>query len=344
MFEKKLTLLEQADEFLSNAIVRKETNWSPYKIKVLDEEVKTTMVDNIVSYMFNDVRQKALAVDFAIIDKSKGDVTELRNFDTIERAIYFIKVKGTFRQKDNAEIVRAVNELDYALKTLIKYKSDFKRGFALNDSLSRYLYNSIVIAIIQGSSYLVAETIELMKSMHGYQIRANDQKTLFKNNHIKSISQFNQMERNGQLSKLFKESHNLAENALLNVGKDVAKRLGTLSGVTKWIAVLGLVGFSLTFIRSIIFLYFNSRVKLSQYLLHLKEFVEMNASTIESDGKKVKEKQEKIAQTLGKLSDRIRVDQNVANDRANNQLEDSNRIIALDTKDSDNSTSSLNLY
>ncbi|AMS01299.1 virion protein [Bacillus phage AR9] len=342
-FEKKTTLLEQNDEFLGGILIREDSEWSKYKIQSLAEDIKSDVTDRVVTNLFSDIKSKALSVDFAIVDKSKGDITRLANYNTISNAISFIK-KGVSGQSDDAQIVKAVSQLEFTLNTLIKYKKDFQRGFMLNDSITRYLYNSIVIAIIQGTSYLVSETVQLTKdNLNLYNVTYRDSKEIFNNNHIKSISVFNQLERKGQLVKLFKESHNLAENTLINIGKDVLKRLSDLGGVTKWIAILGLIGFSLTFIRSIIFLYFNSRVKLSQYLTHLKDFVEMNSSTLEHDAKKVRERQEKIAQALGKLSDRIRVDQNVANDRANSQIEESNKIIAIDNSPSNNSTS-LDLY
>jgi hypothetical protein len=61
-------------------------------------------------------------------------------------------------------------------------------------------------------------------------------------------------------------------------------------------------------------------------LNHLKEFVLMNASTLDNS-KGVRDKQEKIAQQLGKLADVISVDQNVSNDRATSQIDDSNKNI-----------------
>jgi hypothetical protein len=98
-------------------------------------------------------------------------------------------------------------------------------------------------------------------------------------------------------------------------------------------------------IRAIIFMYFDTRVRLSQYLKHLKDFVEMNASTLGTDAKATKEKQMRIASSLGKLADVISVDQNVANDRANSQLEQSNKVIAIGNSDPNSSANTdLDLY
>src|SRR5699024_10109217 len=111
-------------------------------------------------------------------------------------------------------------------------------------------------------------------------------KRLLDSNHLKALKNFNEMEKNNKLSTLFKESQQLNESAVktsMRVGKEILTRLGTMGTPTKIMTVLGLIGFSLTFIRALIFTYYNSRVRISQYLKFLQDFVEMNASTLVTD-------------------------------------------------------------
>jgi uncharacterized protein YlzI (FlbEa/FlbD family) len=226
-------------------------------------------------------------------------------------------------------------------------------GFRMNNALIRFVYNSVVVGLIQGTSFVVAESVEFVKdNINLYKAEVKKSRNIEKNNHIKGIVQFNEMERKGQVVKFFKEvqvfkesADILRENGAISLTADIIKRIASMGTIGKIVTIIGLIGFVLSFTRSFIFMYYNTRVKLSQYLKHLQEFVLMNSSTLGNDAKKTKERQEKIAESLGKLSDLISVDQNVSNDRTNSQVEESNKVTALDNKDADKEEDTdLDLY
>jgi uncharacterized protein YlzI (FlbEa/FlbD family) len=338
MFEQKKTV-GHYDTLLESMLVREETQWTPYKLRSLNETGKTTLADNVVTRLFNDIKSKAMSVDFAFIDDTRGNITKLQNFSSIDNAIKFLQKIDS----KSPELQQVTGELVATMGILQKYSKEFELGFKLNNAVIRYMYNSLVIGLIQGTSFVVAESVEFVKdNLNLYKAQSKPSKNILKNNHIKALSNFNDLERKGQLVKFFRDTQQFKENAIASLS---TKRFGkSFGGVATLLGVLGLIGFVLAFTRSIIFLYYNTRVKLSQYLKHLKDFVEMNASTLGSDAKKVKERQEKMADNLGKLADLISVDQNVSNDRANSQLDESNKIIAIDNKDEQSDNSDLGLY
>jgi uncharacterized protein YlzI (FlbEa/FlbD family) len=351
VYQQKKTIGD-VNTLIESVMVREETGWSPYKVRKLTEEQKSVVAENIVTRLFNDIKSKAMSVDFAPIDASRGDITKLKNHDALANGIkYLVKVSNK-----NEDIKAVALELQMAYNTLVKHKKEFEMGFKMNNSLIRFVYNSVVVGLIQGTSFVVAESVEFVKdNINLYKAEVKKSRNVEKNNHIKGIVQFNEMERKGQVMKFFKEVQTFKESASiiqengvavgLRITSDVVKRIAGMGTIGKIVTIIGLIGFVLSFTRSFIFMYYNTRVKLSQYLKHLQEFVLMNSSTLGNDAKKTKERQEKIAESLGKLSDLISVDQNVSNDRTNSQVEESNKVTALDNKDADKEEDTdLDLY
>jgi len=268
------------DSFLESILLYEGSEWSQYKIRKLNEDEKSAMSKNIVTRLWNDIKNKILHVDFAPVDVTKGDITKLKNYSSLENAIKYLEKISAGKPELN-EIAK---EFSLTMSILKKYKTQFENGFRMNQEYVRFLYNSAVIALIQGTSFTIAESVDFVKdsiNLYKPEIQTSRIKNIKKNNHIISLAQFNELERKGKFIKLFKESETLNESILAG--------LATASLGIKLVASLGLVGFSLTFIRGIVFSYYNARVKLSQYLKHLEEFVNMNASTLGSDAKKTKE-------------------------------------------------------
>jgi hypothetical protein len=340
--------ISHADVLLKEHLLREDTQWTEYKLRTLSEDQKSAVVDNIVTKLFQDIKSKSLSVDFSILDDSKGNIKKVANYKTIDNAINYLHKFANENGKKIPELKEAVEEIQLTFSILHKYSSQFEYGFKYNNSIVRYLYNSLAIAVIQGTSFLVAESVDYVKdNLNLYKAQPKTSKNIARSNYIKSIKTFNTLERKGQLVKFFKETQQFSE---AGIGAVFAGAKATLAGtglpvVGQIIAVIGIIGFVLMSIRAIIFMYFDTRVRLSQYLKHLKDFVEMNASTLATDAKATKEKQMKIASSLGKLADVISVDQNVANDRANSQLEQSNKVIAIGNNDPNSSANTdLDLY
>lgn len=348
MFQRPSTL-NHVDVLLTEHLLVEGSQWTEYKLLSLSEEQKTNFADRIVTRLFNDIKSKALSVDFSILDDTKGDITKLKNYKAISNALsYLNKVANqSDAGKKVPELKDAVNELSLTFSILQKYSPQFKSGYVMNNSIIRYLYTSLSIALIQSTSFLVAESVVFVKdNLNLYKTEVKHSKNISRNNYIKALKNFNTMEKKGQLVKFFKDNQQF--NEAVNLGAIAGKAKGLLNSTGlpifgQVVAVIGLIGFVLMTIRAIIFTYFDTRVRLSQYLKHLKDFVEMNASTLGTDARTIKERQEKIAVSLGKLSDVISVDQNVANDRANSQLEQSNKILAIGG-DTNSTSTDLDLY
>jgi hypothetical protein len=314
---------------LTETLVREGSIWSPYKIRVLEESQKSVVADNVVTKLFNDVKTRAMKVDFSVADASKGDITRIKGYKDLQSSISNLKkIAGTADGKAK-DLKEAIDEIDMSFSILHSKSREFQSGYQLNNALIRYLYASLVVGLIQGTSFAIAECVDYTRdSLNLYKPVVKPSNHIMNNSHIKSIKLFNNIQRTGQLNKLFTSTQQLTESFSAAAGA-FNTIFNSITGARKWMAIISLAGIALASIRGIIFLYFDSRVKLSQYLKHLQDFVEMNASTMGTDARKVKEKQEKVAERLGKIASMISVDQNVANSRANNEIDASNKVIAL---------------
>ncbi|ALN97950.1 hypothetical protein Bp8pS_271 [Bacillus phage vB_BpuM-BpSp] len=337
------------DKFLTSVLINENSSWTQYRLSVLSEEKKSAMTDKLVTKLFNDVKTKSLSVDFTPVSKSKGDITKIDNFKALEDASTFLNRIVTTdpnKIKNVPDLKIASNEINTAIENIKRNKEGFKHAFDFNNIIGIFIYNSISVSLIQATSFVIAESVEYAKG--NYEMMLKKSNNISKNNHLKAIMSFNEMVKNNHLKKIFKDlpSSNPLNEGLVSeikdVYTDVSGRIKNLPGfVRKTIAILGIAGFALTFVRASVYFYYDSRVRLSQYLNYLKEFTLMNASTVDPNAKKVIARQEKIAKNLEKLADIISVDQNVANNKSASEIEISNKNLAIESQKSTDSVDNL---
>lgn len=334
------------DQLLEDLLVKdKNHSWSTYRLMNLDEDKKTKLTDKVVTKLFNDIKNKMLSVDYSFVDATKGDIYKLKNYNTIENAIsYLYKIYNmNINSKNFVDFKTAIDELSLTFSILKKYNSQFKLGFKLTNPVVVYLYDSVVVALIQSLSFIISQSVEFVKdNINLYKPNIKISNNILKNNNVKSLILFNNLERTSNLSKFFKESQQFKEN----VFTDFTKFLSKANAFQKIITIIGSTGLVLYIIRTLVYCFYNARVRLSQYLKYLSNFVLMNASTLsDNDPKHVKEKQEKIAGELEKLADIISIDQTVSSSKTEGQLEDSNKSINISSNEVENNdTYNLGIY
>ena len=83
-------------------------------------------------------------------------------------------------------------------------------------------------------------------------------------------------------------------------------------------AIFGLI----SFLRFVVYQYYNMRVKMADYCYMQAQFLEMNATKIGmvKNMKNASRKQESISKTLNKLADKIDVDQKMSTHKAKSDM------------------------
>ena len=150
-------------------------------------------------------------------------------------------------------------------------------------------------------------------------------RTIHGNLCLDNLKKFNESIKNGTFIKF--------ANGLLN--KDKENFLGAAvgaAGIAKSTMAIIAIGASIVpLVRELIYYFYESRMKVSEYLQQQKEFIEMNKFRLEAlsmgaqERNTILNKQKDVIDKLEKVSDKIRVNHQISNKTATNQLKNDNK-------------------
>ena len=239
--------------------------------------------------------------DFKEIEDSDGDITKFKYYTKTRESIAVLKELAT--QSGSGE--EDVKDIEKALAYLESNKTVFMKAFRLDIHILKYLYNTIVMAIIADIAYFTTVCVEFVKNPdHTVSMEISNvkkYKTKFYMVH-ESIKNFNKMVEKKQLEKV--------ANGLMKVKSENFADVITVATYTG-IVLAGAIGVFIILttvlipiIRELAYLFFSVRVSVSNYCAVQQKLLEANALRIKSNGgaKDVAERQLKIAAFFEKLS------------------------------------------
>lgn len=239
--------------------------------------------------------------DFKEIEDSDGDITKFKYYTKTRESIAVLKELAI--QSGSGE--EDVKDIEKALTYLESNKTVFMKAFRLDIHILKYLYNTIVMAIIADIAYFTTVCVEFVKNPdHTVSMEINNvkkYKTKFYMVH-ESIKNFNKMVEKKQLEKVANGLMKVkAENfaAEITIAQYVGVVLAAAAGVFIILATV-----LIPIIRELAYLFFAVRVSVANYCAVQQKLLEANALRIKSNGgaKDVAERQLKIAAFFEKLS------------------------------------------
>lgn len=269
-------------------------------------------------------------VNLGNLPLSKGDVTKLKQYDTIKIAMNMIyqnndvfdmssKLSATPPNKGKSDIDRMtkVHEI------LINYKNDFVMGFKLNNEIIMHTYCVLVcdlIDLVLINMVNVSSIIEDNSNSTVLSIKVRNEKL----SSIKATDKIINCFDNGTWSRF-----------VITVKRNIGKHFdgATVLIALGWTAV-GIIGLiSLLYaIRALISLYYNSAVSINDKCKMMSEYIDEYAR-IENDPN-AKAKQEKMSNKLRSISSFISTKILKEDTRAKSDFAESNQ--SLFTKDENN--------
>jgi len=304
---------------------------SKLKYAALTEAEKKVFTRDMVTKLFNTIKNKSLRVNYMGLEKTKGDITKYPKYEDIDNSV---KILNNMYKSNPSDAPKEILSCVKALELLKKYKSSFTKAFSDKNEPAAILYVNICAALIAGTSKVVAATIEYIKQPTGeYKaaFKKESQNALKDDVYFESLNRFVTMEKNGQLKKIFDISGNLTEDVeLLDEGildtfgeiKDVYKAIRdskfgkTTKGILTVVSILAGVIFVVNFLPYQIY---RLRKSISDHLLNLAYFLEEHAYELETDtkhGKEVQEKQLRIVEKLKSLGNSISLEEKEAKKQA----------------------------
>ena len=302
---------------------------APTKLKYesLSEEQRFNLSKNLVDSCMNVVLDKSKSVDFSLAEASKGSFRKFQGYADIIGAIEGMKaIQSTSRGR-----IYGLDVVETSVRFLEQKEELFRKAFAMDCTIVKAIYNCVATGVAVGTAFVVSNGIDMVKEGSGLVTMVANPKSARTQDAtiIKTLEKFNNMCANGDLDKVVRRV--LPESQKFIGTAAVTSLVGTLTTV-------GLISFGLVaaavMLRQFVYMYYNMRVKVSDYLRVNAEFVEMNQSKLSmlGDMEGTKRKQQEAAKRLISLADKIDIDQKVASKRAASDIKAVSNSIEVDSR------------
>lgn len=291
--------------------------------------------------------------DFGTIPKSKGDISKV---DGIAGATECLNILLELHEKHGIP-TQDISDILQAISTITRLQRSFEFGFKVNNDYLVITYNTIVMAIMDATSKLIADYTSYMVTPD--EVKYQGVTKTNKNRGIVSIDgikRFNNLVKDGTLDSTVnsivanatknpagtRKKEEAVATESLTVGGGIA--LGAVITVTALFGVKKLI----TLIRELIFLFYHSKVKFADYLETQATFLEMNRLAVESSNKpasqkiKILQNQEKVILKLRRLADKIKINSEDMSAKGNKTLKDENSTLTLSAMEKQTSSNKLN--
>lgn len=233
--------------------------------------------------------------DFGEIPNSRGDITKLKCYPPTKECLDILEELLS----KNRVTVPAISDVKTAIANIITLRTQFMAGFNLGQDYIILTYNTMVMAVLDAVNMLIAEYMNYLTgpSKEPFKLSGKTDKS------------------RGLVSLDILRSFNklVADNTLINTFSNLTSGKNNFTGMAIPFAIIGGLIAVLTLTRQAILYFYQSRVKLSDYLEMEASFLEANKLSVEasklSDEKKTKVlmKQEKVILKMRRLADRLKI-------------------------------------
>lgn len=271
------------------------------EIRALESNEKVKLDNVMVSKLYKSAIDKSY-IDFEDIPQSKGDITKYKGYPVMMETLSTIE---TIASKNNIKL-EEITVIRTALSNLNAHKHIYQDGFALRKSFIELQYNTLVLACVEATTSLIASYMDYLKRIDTIEFTMIKNKTNNGSHCVDILRQYNQSVKTGEYQKFLNAINKNKEGF---VGMDTAMVAMVITGGALAIVPL---------LRELIFYFYYTRMKASEYLELQAMMLELNKTYVESldmNPKKKKEilkKQEQTMNKMLKLSEKIKVSQKIA--------------------------------
>lgn len=258
----------------------------------IDEADQNMVLNALTSRLYDNIVNKVDSIDYGTIPQTKGDITKLENYEKLADCIVLME-ELLVEFKQDPTPVKIVHE---ALNNIIERKALFERAFAHNVELPIVLYSTISLSIVSSISFLISNCVEFIKTpaqddfsliIDKMSLNKSKQNLLFKN-----LERFNKSCSRGEVDKC------LEYVIKGNIQNLTGMEMGMVAG---GIALTGLILNIIPIIRELIFFFYYSRTRVSDYFDIQADLLQMNAYNIQNNQSMDKKEREAISKKQLKI-------------------------------------------
>lgn len=294
----------------------------------LDEAGHNTVLTTLTSKLYDHIVKKTADIDFGEIPDTNGDVTKLSNYDDLVDCMEIMK--GIL--KEYREPTGPIDTLTTALSNVSTRKDLFMRGFRSNSEMPMLMYNTVVLSIVNGISYMIAACIEFIKAPkdESFQISLDKVAYAKTKDHLlyQSLDKFNKSCEKGDFDKAMEAV--IDQRVRKFTGAAIGVLAGTVAGV---IIILNII----PILRELVYVIYYSRMKVADFFEIQADLLTMNAynlehnNTIDAEKKReIVEKQTAIADKFRKLSNMANIDSKKTDVEASREIQNTKKKYNID--------------
>lgn len=259
--------------------------------------------------------------DFGDIPDSKGDITKCKYYKSTMESLEVLKELMIANEIPTTD----VDVVMESIANIKRFKPSFELAFQLKQDYLILNYNTIVMATIDATSMIIAEYMNYLVGPE--RSKYDSVRSQYDKGRgcisLENLKRFNNEVKVGHFETVV--------NYLLESQRK--EFLGTGIVITGVVIVALLAVIPIT--RNLIYFYYYSRVKLSDYLEMQADFLELNKLGVQASSKSAQQKkeiikkQEKIILKCRRRADKLRIDSEDIGAYAKKQVENDNKGFSL---------------
>lgn len=283
----------------------------------LDEAGQDQLLTSLTDKLYKKIIEKVANIDFGTIPKSRGDITQVENYESMKECIDIIR--DIIKQYNQP--TEPIDQVSTAIQNVKDRERLFSRCFTMNVDLGIILYNTAVLQIVSSVSYLIATSIDFIKSPTDDTFAMSLDKVAYTKTTqsllYNDLRRFNAACKKGQIDKTIDSviasgGARAMSGAIKTAGKVAT---GILLGAiaTKQI-IIPLMKNILPLIQSMVYFHYANQQSISDYFAVQADLLQTNTAQVEyradltpAEKKKIIDKQLKIAGNLRKIANTFQI-------------------------------------
>jgi hypothetical protein len=317
----------------SAKIIVDNTTFDDYYTKKLDEvvtileDVNSPLTRTYYDKLYESILSKA-HIDFGDIPKSEGNIHNYSGYNTMVETLDTIRSLAGEQKVKEADMYADI--VVTAIKNIASMSATYQKGFTTKTAYVALEYNLFVYLCVEATSAILYSFVDYIKdpAKDTMEIKIKNSKLRADEFYFDQLKSFNKMiAKHGiDYRKTLETMCNKGKNNFLGV--DTVVGIGVISAV-----VFGIIPVT----RACIYQIYKLRSSVSDFLEMQSKFLELNESCVRNnsnfDDKKKKDildRQKKLAATLKKLSDGIRVKSAKSITDSKKELDNDNKSFSMD--------------
>lgn len=297
----------------------------------MNEADQTSILTALTSKLYNNIVEKVDDIDYGDIPASKGDITKLANYNKLRECTELLRgILKEFKQDTTP-----IDNISEAIANVETRKDLFERAFRFDVELPIMMYNNIVLTIIDAVSYMIATCIEFIKTPNRDSFEITLDKVAFAK--TKSNMLYNNLKKFNKCCKskdFDKGMEHILQHRIKKLSEGAAAAV--VAGVVVTAAVLVLIRSIIPILREMVFFFYYTRMRVSDFFDIQADLLQMNAYNVQNNDttddeqkERIVSKQLKIVELFRKMANKISINGKKAEVDTTKEITNTNKKMKL---------------